>query len=77
MHPANEPLLIAGVGTLALELAEDLPELDAIIVPMGSGSLRCGARDRARALLPAGADHRRAGGARAGARAVAGASAAR
>ncbi len=52
VHPANEPLLVAGVGTLALEVAESLPELDAIIVPMGSGSCAAGTVVAMRALLP-------------------------
>lgn len=52
VHPANEPLLIAGVGTMALEVAEQLPELDAIIVPMGSGSCASGVVVAMRALLP-------------------------
>jgi len=38
IHPANEPDLIAGVGTYALELFEDVPSLDAIVVPVGGGS---------------------------------------
>jgi threonine dehydratase len=38
IHSANEPLLIAGVGTIGLEILEDLPELDAVIVPVGAGS---------------------------------------
>jgi threonine dehydratase len=38
VHVANEPLLIAGVGTYAMEVAEDLPDVDAIIVPAGGGS---------------------------------------
>lgn len=53
VHPGNEPLLIAGVGTMALEVAEQLPELDAIIVPMGSGSCAAGVVVAMRALLPA------------------------
>jgi hypothetical protein len=32
VHPANEPLLIAGVGTYGMEIAEDLPDADAIFV---------------------------------------------
>lgn len=52
VHPANDPLLIAGVGTLALEVAEALPEMDAIILPMGSGSCASGAVVALRALLP-------------------------
>ena len=42
VHPANEPLLIAGVGTYALELFTDTPPLDAVIVPIGLGSGICG-----------------------------------
>jgi threonine dehydratase len=38
IHPANEPHLIAGVATYALEIFEDLPDLDVIIVPVGGGS---------------------------------------
>ncbi len=38
VHPANEPLLIAGVGTASLEIMEALPDLDAILVPIGGGS---------------------------------------
>jgi len=38
IHPANEPYLIAGVATYALEIFEDVPDLDVIIVPLGGGS---------------------------------------
>jgi len=38
VHSANEPLLIAGVGTLYLEIMEDLPDVEAILVPIGGGS---------------------------------------
>jgi threonine dehydratase len=38
IHSANEPLLIAGVGTLYLEIMEEIPEVDAILVPVGGGS---------------------------------------
>jgi threonine dehydratase len=38
IHSANEPLLIAGVGTLYLEIMEDLPDVETIIVPIGGGS---------------------------------------
>jgi threonine dehydratase len=38
VHPANEPLLIAGVGTYALEIFEALPHIDAVFVPIGGGS---------------------------------------
>lgn len=38
MHPANEPHLINGVGTEFIEIIEKLPDLDAVIVPIGAGS---------------------------------------
>jgi len=42
VHSADEPLLIAGVGTYALEVFEDLPDADVILVPIGGGSGACG-----------------------------------
>src|SRR5947209_2907756 len=42
VHSANEPDLIAGVGTYALEIFDDLPEPDVILVPVGLGSGICG-----------------------------------
>lgn len=38
VHSANEPHLIAGVGTFALEIFEELPDVDYIFVPVGGGS---------------------------------------
>lgn len=38
VHAANEPLLIAGVGTMSLEIVEELPDVDVIINPIGGGS---------------------------------------
>jgi len=38
IHAANEPLLIAGVGTMSLEIMEELPDVDVIINPIGGGS---------------------------------------
>ena len=43
VHSANEPLLIAGVGTYSLEIVEDFPEVEYIFVPMGGGSGTAGA----------------------------------
>jgi threonine dehydratase len=43
VHSANEPDLIAGVGTYALEMIEDQPALDAVVVPVGLGSGASGA----------------------------------
>lgn len=38
VHSANEPALISGVGTIGLEIFEDLPDVDVILVPAGGGS---------------------------------------
>jgi len=42
VHSANEPALIAGVGTIGLEIFEDLPDVDVIIAPAGGGSCAAG-----------------------------------
>ena len=42
IHSANEPALVAGVGTYALEIFEEQPETDVILVPIGGGSGACG-----------------------------------
>ena len=42
VHSANEPLLIAGVATYALEIFEESPDVDVILVPIGGGSGACG-----------------------------------
>jgi threonine dehydratase len=42
VHSANEPHLLAGVGTYALEVFETLPDVDVILVPIGGGSGACG-----------------------------------
>ncbi|HLJ62589.1 MAG TPA: pyridoxal-phosphate dependent enzyme [Stellaceae bacterium] len=52
VHPYDDPEIIAGQGTIALELLEDHPELDAILVPVGGGGLVAGIAIAARALKP-------------------------
>lgn len=52
VHSGNEPALIHGVGTYGLEIIEDLPEVDCIIVPVGGGSGVCGVLTAVRAILP-------------------------
>ncbi len=52
IHSGNEPLLIAGVGTGTLEMLEDEPELEVIIVPIGGGSGAAGACLAAKAIDP-------------------------
>ena len=42
LHPFEDPLVIAGQGTIGLELLEDAPDLDAVIVPVGGGGLIAG-----------------------------------
>jgi threonine dehydratase len=53
IHSGNEPLLIAGVGTCALEILEAQPATDAIVVPVGGGSGAAGASVVAKAVRPA------------------------
>jgi threonine dehydratase len=53
VHSGNEPLLIAGVATETLEIVEDEPEVDAIIVPIGGGSGAAGVCIVAKAVNPA------------------------
>lgn len=52
VHSANEPLLIAGVGTMAVEIFDDLPEPDVILVPIGLGSGVCGTCIVAKSVRP-------------------------
>ena len=52
VHSANEPLLIAGVGTISAEIFEDLADVDVIIAPAGGGSCASGACIAARELNP-------------------------
>lgn len=52
IHPANEPLLIAGVATMALEVLEVLPEAEVIFCPVGGGSSCAGTTLVARAVKP-------------------------
>lgn len=52
VHSANEPQLIAGVGTMACEIFDALPEPDVILVPIGLGSGVCGTAVVAKSLRP-------------------------
>ncbi|HLZ69481.1 MAG TPA: threonine/serine dehydratase [Dehalococcoidia bacterium] len=53
IHSGNEPLLVAGVGTLTLELLEAQPQIETIIVPVGGGSGAAAACIVAKAIDPA------------------------
>ena len=52
IHPFDDPAVIAGQGTIALELAEQVPDLDAIIVPIGGGGLISGIAYTMKSLNP-------------------------
>lgn len=52
VHPYNDPAVIAGQGTLALELLEDAPDLDALVIPVGGGGLLAGCLVAATAVRP-------------------------
>ena len=52
IHPFNDEDVIAGQGTIALELAEQIPELDAVIVPIGGGGLISGVAYTMKMLNP-------------------------
>lgn len=42
VHPVSDPAVIAGNGTVGLEILEDLPDVAAVVVPYGGGGLSCG-----------------------------------
>jgi threonine dehydratase len=52
VHPFDDPRIIAGAGTVGLEMLEDAPDLDTIIVPIGGGGLMSGVSIAARAVKP-------------------------
>jgi threonine dehydratase len=52
VHPVNDPLLIAGVGTQALETLEDLPDVQVLMLPLGGGSGVSGACIVAKGIDP-------------------------
>lgn len=52
VHPYDDPRVIAGQGTVALEMLGDVPDLDALVVPVGGGGLISGVAVAAKALNP-------------------------
>jgi threonine dehydratase len=52
IHAFDDPHVMAGNGTIALELLEDLPDLDAVVIPWGGGGLSCGIAAVLRARAP-------------------------
>src|SRR5271165_5152372 len=52
IHAFDDPDVMAGNGTIAMELLEDLPDLEAVVIPWGGGGLSCGIAAVLRALAP-------------------------
>jgi threonine dehydratase len=52
VHPFDDPAIVAGTGTLAIEMLEAEPELDALVIPIGGGGLISGIAIATRALKP-------------------------
>ena len=52
VHAFDDPHVMAGNATIALELLEDLPDLEAVVIPWGGGGLSCGIASVLRALAP-------------------------
>lgn len=52
VHPFDDPRVIAGQGTLGLEIAEDLPEVDTVVIPLSGGGLLGGAALALKARAP-------------------------
>jgi threonine dehydratase len=53
VHPVENELVMAGNGTIGLEILEDLPDVDAVVVPWGGGGLTTGIASAIKALAPA------------------------
>jgi len=52
VHPVSDPAVVAGNGTIGLEIVEDLPDVDTVLVPFGGGGLSSGIATAVRALRP-------------------------
>ena len=52
VHPYDDPMIMAGQGTVALEMLQDCPALDALVVPIGGGGLISGVAVAAKAIKP-------------------------
>ena len=52
VHAFDDPYVMAGNGTIGLEILEDLPDVDAVVIPWGGGGLACGIAAGIRALKP-------------------------
>jgi threonine dehydratase len=52
VHPVQDPAVIAGNGVIGLEILEDLPDPDVVVIPYGGGGLTCGIASAVKALRP-------------------------
>lgn len=52
VHPFDDPLVLAGAGTAGLEIVEDLPDVEAVVVPVGGGGLLGGVARAVKGLRP-------------------------
>src|SRR2546427_8207887 len=52
VHPFDDPVVLAGAGTVGLEIAEDAPDIGAVVVPVGGGGLMSGIACALAALIP-------------------------
>jgi len=52
IHPVSDRAVMAGNGTIGLEILEDLPDVDAVVIPYGGGGLSCGIASAIRGLKP-------------------------
>ena len=52
VHPFSDEAVMAGNGTIGLEILEDLPDVEAVVIPYGGGGLSCGIASALRALVP-------------------------
>jgi threonine dehydratase len=52
VHPVSDPAVMAGNGTIGLEILEAVPDVDAVVIPYGGGGLSCGIASVLRALRP-------------------------
>lgn len=53
VHAFDDPAVMAGQGTVGLEIVEDLPEVEVVVVPVGGGGLACGVAVAVKSLKPA------------------------
>ena len=52
VHPYDDPMIIAGQGTVGLEIAEDLPDVEMVLVPVGGGGLSAGVATAMKLMIP-------------------------